>query len=261
MSTRGSCFWIVSLLLLASSTAAQVHPSQFRSGTVREQAGSGATLFTAPSDSLFVLTDFHWSLLAPYNSLSHGQSGASTVELVSNGPPARWERLVQFLGEHDTNDGVTAFVLNEAIDQHWNTGLVFGPGQSVRVLTGWGFGGAWTPTPDWIANWSGYVVAQSIVTAATSETRVGSLELNPNPSTSETRFAFSLSKSTSVVLSIFDVQGRRVRRLHEGILRAGPHAFTWDGMSDDGAQAAAGVYFAVMSGVDGAEVRKLTRIR
>jgi flagellar hook assembly protein FlgD len=43
-------------------------------------------------------------------------------------------------------------------------------------------------------------------------------------------------------IEVFDVAGRRVRRLDLGQLRAGPQVLLWDGRDDHGRNVAAGVY-------------------
>jgi len=46
------------------------------------------------------------------------------------------------------------------------------------------------------------------------------------------------------VLSIFDVQGRRVAAQDLGIVGAGPHLVRWDGRADGGETVGTGVYWA-----------------
>src|SRR5262245_27052301 len=70
----------------------------------------------------------------------------------------------------------------------------------------------------------------------------------PNPFRSTTAFSYTLSRSGAVELTIFDAQGRVVRRLFSGERPAGRGSATWDGRRDDGAPAAAGVYHARLSG-------------
>ena len=52
------------------------------------------------------------------------------------------------------------------------------------------------------------------------------------------------SRNAPVDLSIYDVAGRRVRRLYEGIGGEEAHAIQWDGCGDGGLQVASGIYFA-----------------
>ena len=68
----------------------------------------------------------------------------------------------------------------------------------------------------------------------------------PNPFRSSTRIAFDLEVPMTVRLSVYDVAGRRVATLSEGILPEGPHAVAWDGRSDRGSRVAAGSYWYVL---------------
>jgi len=80
---------------------------------------------------------------------------------------------------------------------------------------------------------------------AESESR---LDLNvvggePNPFTDRTTLRFSLREPGRVSLEIFDVRGRRVRRLMDASLGAGRHLRIWDGRDEASRQVASGVYF------------------
>ena len=69
----------------------------------------------------------------------------------------------------------------------------------------------------------------------------------PNPFRSHTRVGYVLSRGGAGELTVFDLQGRRVRSLVRGTLSPGPGAAIWDGRSDAGAAAAAGVYLVRLS--------------
>jgi hypothetical protein len=64
----------------------------------------------------------------------------------------------------------------------------------------------------------------------------------PNPVAHHASFSFALFRSGHVTLSVYDVTGRRVARLVDGILPAGTHSTAWDGMSEGGLRLASGVY-------------------
>jgi hypothetical protein len=65
---------------------------------------------------------------------------------------------------------------------------------------------------------------------------------SPNPFTFATDIHFDVVQTGTADLSIFDVNGRLVRRLMDGFVTAGPHAVTWDGVDDAGHRLAPGVY-------------------
>jgi uncharacterized protein (DUF362 family) len=66
---------------------------------------------------------------------------------------------------------------------------------------------------------------------------------SPNPFRDQTRLSFYASRSDQVSLTVYDAEGRRVRRLLERELGAGWHQVPWDGRNDSGGRVAAGVYF------------------
>jgi hypothetical protein len=69
------------------------------------------------------------------------------------------------------------------------------------------------------------------------------LVTQPNPFIGATRLSFTLGQPQQVECAIHDVSGRVVRWLARGRLEAGPYRFEWDGRTDGGRRAAAGVYF------------------
>ncbi|MBM4117602.1 hypothetical protein FJ251_07615 [bacterium] len=73
----------------------------------------------------------------------------------------------------------------------------------------------------------------------------GLLAVRPNPFRprgGELALSFALGAPAWVELGVFDVAGRRVRRLAAGELPAGEHTARWDGRDERGRPAAAGVY-------------------
>jgi len=83
----------------------------------------------------------------------------------------------------------------------------------------------------------------------------------PNPFNPRTEISFSLPGPSAVTIEIFDVSGKRVRRLIDGNLPAGPHSVAWDGLGEDGTQAASGVYFYLLT-ADGHRLsRKMVLLR
>lgn len=70
------------------------------------------------------------------------------------------------------------------------------------------------------------------------------LEQNvPNPFNPMTEIAYSVPNAAHVTLTIYDVNGRVVKRLVDGVLGADNYLTTWDGTTDSGGTAASGVYF------------------
>lgn len=67
--------------------------------------------------------------------------------------------------------------------------------------------------------------------------------IRPSPTRGDARVELSLRKATSVRAELFDVQGRLVRTIHDGMLPEGLQTLRWDGRLANGTAAAAGVYW------------------
>jgi len=84
----------------------------------------------------------------------------------------------------------------------------------------------------------------------------------PNPFNPSTELSFRLAEAGLVSLIIFDVEGRRVRSLIEGVeLEAGEHAVLWDGRDESGRSSGSGLYFAVLSAEEHRCSRKLLLLK
>jgi hypothetical protein len=88
------------------------------------------------------------------------------------------------------------------------------------------------------------VITSEGVTAVDNMPGVLALGSNyPNPFNPQTTISFNLPKSGRVELSVFDIRGRLVRTLMDGVVEAGTHSSVWNGRNDQGAEAASGTYF------------------
>ncbi len=65
----------------------------------------------------------------------------------------------------------------------------------------------------------------------------------PNPFNPSTTIVFSLENAAEVELSIFNLAGRHITTLVNGMQESGPHAIAWDGRDANGLLQASGVYF------------------
>jgi flagellar hook assembly protein FlgD len=83
----------------------------------------------------------------------------------------------------------------------------------------------------------------------------------PNPSSGRVTFGYTLARSVTAVLRLYNVAGRLVRIVVQDTQEAGPHEATWDGKNDGGAQAPAGVYFYRLQAGDWSSERKLVVIQ
>ncbi len=65
----------------------------------------------------------------------------------------------------------------------------------------------------------------------------------PNPFNPTTTIEYSLSAQANVRVTVFDVNGKQVRQLVNGIKTAGRHSVLWDARDDSGKMVSSGVYF------------------
>jgi hypothetical protein len=68
----------------------------------------------------------------------------------------------------------------------------------------------------------------------------------PNPSTPKTSIAYNVLHESQVSIVVYDVSGRRVATLVDGVVEPGRHYVTWDGRNDSGESVGSGVYFCTM---------------
>jgi len=71
-----------------------------------------------------------------------------------------------------------------------------------------------------------------------------SLTAAPNPTPGGLVFTIVADRSGPEILTVFDLQGRAVRRFADTISAPGAHRLAWDGRSDAGVRLAPGVYIA-----------------
>ena len=90
---------------------------------------------------------------------------------------------------------------------------------------------------------------------------VAAMHSAPNPFTATTAVQFALAHPGVVDLSVFDVNGRSVRRLAQAWMPAGNHRISWDGLDAAGQPVAAGVYLTRLKSADGVSSQRLVRVR
>lgn len=68
----------------------------------------------------------------------------------------------------------------------------------------------------------------------------------PNPFNPHTRISYSLPQSARVQLRIYDVSGKEVAKVLDGVYSAGSYKYDWQAVNQSGAALASGIYFARM---------------
>jgi flagellar hook assembly protein FlgD len=69
----------------------------------------------------------------------------------------------------------------------------------------------------------------------------------PNPFSPATTISVRVGEKGLARLAVYDVAGRLVKLIAEGVLEAGLREFEWDGTNAAGHPAASGVYFCRLS--------------
>ena len=89
---------------------------------------------------------------------------------------------------------------------------------------------------------------------------------SPNPFNPETWIPFELADDAVVTVTIYDVQGQRIRQLQLGQVTAGRYvtadqAAYWDGKTETGQVVASGTYFYQLRAGDYTETRKMVILK
>lgn len=89
-----------------------------------------------------------------------------------------------------------------------------------------------------------------------------SVEQNhPNPFNPQTTIEFSLPRSATVTIDIYNLLGETIRRLVSQTMPPGHHAVVWDGRDDDGGEVSSGIYFYRLRADDFSATKKMLLVR
>lgn len=83
----------------------------------------------------------------------------------------------------------------------------------------------------------------------------------PNPFNPTTRIGFELPREGVAVLTIYDVSGRRVRRLLHDTLPAGRNTVSWDGRDDANRALGSGIYYYELRAADEQLTRRMLLLK
>lgn len=116
-----------------------------------------------------------------------------------------------------------------------------------------------------------YTEGQATAVAATLSALPTSMKLlpsYPNPfalhafsSLAEIVIPFELSIASAIEIAVFDLQGRRVATLFEGVKNPGSHRVEWNGREANGNVVSAGIYFVQVKSAGQQERQKITVVR
>jgi len=115
---------------------------------------------------------------------------------------------------------------------------------------------------------TGYAGGYSVEASSTPATGTGPLVYEnrlhgntPNPFNPTTEIRFDLAGTSTVTLSVYDVNGRRVRTLVSGTRARGSHVARWDGTNDRGETVTSGIYFCRLDGSGFSQTMKMTLLK
>lgn len=83
----------------------------------------------------------------------------------------------------------------------------------------------------------------------------------PNPFNPTTTISFSLPKAEQYSLKIYDIKGKLIDVVAEGMGKPGKQEFVWNGLNSDKSTVASGVYFARLQTSNFSKTTKLTLLK
>jgi len=87
--------------------------------------------------------------------------------------------------------------------------------------------------------------------------RHSAISARPNPFTPATSLTFSTTRPGRVTARIYDLSGRLVRTLVDGMLEGGQHTLRWNAAAEGGQRVASGIYFVRLTSPDGSDMKRL----
>jgi len=121
------------------------------------------------------------------------------------------------------------------------------------------FGGTATVWPEWTPF---MLNPASSVAERTHTTSTSFLKIpGPNPFSNKTSISFGLARKGEVNIAIYDVTGRLVRTLVNGVKESGNYTVEWDGRDNSGRSLASGAYFVRMKTKDFNSIKRVLVLR
>ena len=87
------------------------------------------------------------------------------------------------------------------------------------------------------------------------------LQNYPNPFNANTAIQFGLQAGGEVVIDLYNLRGRRIRRLQDGPMKAGTHQVVWDGSDESGKPLPSGVYLYTLKTGGYFHIKKMIMVR
>ncbi|MCL4709259.1 T9SS type A sorting domain-containing protein [bacterium] len=87
------------------------------------------------------------------------------------------------------------------------------------------------------------------------------LQNYPNPFNPETKISYVLPNQSRVKLTVYDILGKEIARLVDGVQPQGSYDVLWNGRDANGMPAKTGVYFYRLEAENFKQTRKMTLIK
>jgi hypothetical protein len=87
------------------------------------------------------------------------------------------------------------------------------------------------------------------------------LQNYPNPFNPQTRIEFLLDKPSLVTVYIYNILGKKVKKILEERLKAGHYAIDWDGKDEKGNEVSSGIYFYRVQTGSEAQTKKMVLLK
>ncbi|MEK0338387.1 MAG: T9SS type A sorting domain-containing protein, partial [Nitrosopumilus sp.] len=83
----------------------------------------------------------------------------------------------------------------------------------------------------------------------------------PNPFNPSTTIEFQIPEAVQVKLTVYDLQGREVKALINGLQEAGSYSVKFNGKNDNGVKLSSGIYFVLMRAKETTTSKKIVLLR
>lgn len=94
-----------------------------------------------------------------------------------------------------------------------------------------------------------------------SRSRFNLFGISPNPVHLNGVISYVIPEKSEIELSVFDISGRKVSTLFNGVQNSGVHRLKWNGKDNDGKRLASGVYFIRLKMSDRVDTEKALIVR
>ena len=83
----------------------------------------------------------------------------------------------------------------------------------------------------------------------------------PNPFNNSTKISFTIDKTRSVKINIYDIKGHKVKTIVNGQYHSGVHSANWDGKNALGEMVSSGIYYYSIVSNDYVETKSMVYLK